>query len=65
MQCQVANSLDYIANYAVTSTRKLLVFSINVKICVRVEVHNPQASSLNNYKEWGSYVCVFTLSLKP
>ena len=43
MQCQVGNSLDYVANYAVTSTRKLLVFSINVRICVRAEVHSPQA----------------------
>ena len=57
MQCQVANSLDYIANYAVTSTRKLLVFSINVKICMRVQVHNPQASSLN-VKNEGITLCV-------
>ena len=57
MQCQVANSLDHIANHAVTFTRKLLVFSINVRICVRVQVHNPQASSLN-IKNEGITLCV-------
>ena len=57
LETQVANSLDYIANHGVTSTRKLLVCSINVSSCVTAEVQNPQASSLNINNEGITFVC--------